>query len=72
MDSFKTTLFKPDKKRTPTLSAFFHPFRCSKNLTITSAVYPLRHQYRHILNFPAPTTLKVDPVNVNIGIFSAK
>ena len=68
----KTPLFKPDKKGMPTLMVFFHPLRCAKNLPITGAVYSYRYQNRDIANLAAPTAFEIDPVNVNIGIFTAE
>ena len=66
----KAAALEPGKEVQPAFFVLFHAFRCAENLTESVFIDANGKQNRNVLDFATPAALKVNTVDVNIGVFA--
>ncbi len=69
LNAVKAAFFQPYKEASPAFLIFFHTLSSTNYLAITVFVNTYCHKDAHILKLPAPVTLEVNPVYVDVWIY---
>ena len=70
--ALQTAFFEPDKEAFPAFCIFFHAFHGSDDLTVTVLIHADCHQNADIFKLSAPISLEINPIHINIRIFSGQ